>query len=194
MLDTATAVRELTFGDAIKEAIAEEMRRDPTVVLMGEDVAEAGTTFKVLAAKERGTPVPARRYNPEVPEELEFVIDKMMAPDPRRRFQNPAEVIAALEQVSAGDAVGILPEPMHGQAIGKNLAAELRQVENVDRPGLKIGVLHRRIGKVTNFNGNLRVSSVFIGCGGNLHNFPFCFQVFQNGFQSLYFPVETYAL
>ena len=48
MLDTATAVRELTFGDAIKEAIAEEMRRDPTVVLMGEDVAEAGTTFKVL--------------------------------------------------------------------------------------------------------------------------------------------------
>jgi pyruvate/2-oxoglutarate/acetoin dehydrogenase E1 component len=48
MLDTATAVRELTFGEAIKEAIAEEMRRDSTVVLMGEDVAEAGTTFGVL--------------------------------------------------------------------------------------------------------------------------------------------------
>jgi acetoin:2,6-dichlorophenolindophenol oxidoreductase subunit beta len=48
MAQTATAVRELTFGDAIKEAIAEEMRRDPRVVLMGEDVAEAGTTFKVL--------------------------------------------------------------------------------------------------------------------------------------------------
>src|SRR6476659_1314000 len=48
MLDTATSVRELSFGDAIKEAIAEEMRRDPRVILMGEDVAEAGTTFKVL--------------------------------------------------------------------------------------------------------------------------------------------------
>ena len=48
MAHTATAVRELTFGDAIKEAIAEEMRRDSNVVLMGEDVAEAGTTFKVL--------------------------------------------------------------------------------------------------------------------------------------------------
>ncbi|HWV93741.1 MAG TPA: alpha-ketoacid dehydrogenase subunit beta [Vicinamibacterales bacterium] len=48
MPELATAIRELTFGDAIKEAIAEEMRRDPTVVLMGEDVAEAGTTFKVL--------------------------------------------------------------------------------------------------------------------------------------------------
>jgi len=48
MLDTTTNVRELSFGEAIKEAIAEEMRRDPKVILMGEDVAEAGTTFKVL--------------------------------------------------------------------------------------------------------------------------------------------------
>ncbi len=51
-LATATPVRDATkeigFGDAIREAIAEEMRRDPTIVLMGEDVAEAGTTFKVL--------------------------------------------------------------------------------------------------------------------------------------------------
>ena len=50
MLDTHTAanVRELTFGEAIREALAEEMRRDHRIVLMGEDVAEAGTTFKVL--------------------------------------------------------------------------------------------------------------------------------------------------
>jgi pyruvate dehydrogenase E1 component beta subunit len=40
--------RELTFGDAIKEALAEELRRDPRVIMMGEDIAEAGTTFKVL--------------------------------------------------------------------------------------------------------------------------------------------------
>jgi pyruvate dehydrogenase E1 component beta subunit len=42
------ATKEIGFGDAIREAIAEEMRRDSTIVLMGEDVAEAGTTFKVL--------------------------------------------------------------------------------------------------------------------------------------------------
>src|SRR5437870_21488 len=41
-------VRELTFGEAVKEALAEEMRRDPRIVVMGEDVAEAGTAFKVL--------------------------------------------------------------------------------------------------------------------------------------------------
>src|SRR5687767_743974 len=42
------ATKEIGFGDAIREAIAEEMRRDQSIVLMGEDVAEAGTTFKVL--------------------------------------------------------------------------------------------------------------------------------------------------
>src|SRR6187455_3542412 len=48
MPELATAIRELTFGEAIREALAEELRRDKTVVLFGEDVAEAGTTFKVL--------------------------------------------------------------------------------------------------------------------------------------------------
>ena len=42
-------MRELTFGQAIKEALVEEMRRDPTVFIIGEDVAEAGTVFKVLS-------------------------------------------------------------------------------------------------------------------------------------------------
>src|SRR5437667_1733206 len=46
--ELATSVRELTFGEAVKEAIAEEMRRDSRIVLLGEDVAEAGTAFKVL--------------------------------------------------------------------------------------------------------------------------------------------------
>jgi pyruvate dehydrogenase E1 component beta subunit len=41
--------RELTLSEAIREAIAEEMRRDPRVFMCGEDIAEAGTVFKVLA-------------------------------------------------------------------------------------------------------------------------------------------------
>jgi acetoin:2,6-dichlorophenolindophenol oxidoreductase subunit beta len=44
----AAGVRELTYAEAIREALAEEMRRDPAVVLLGEDVAEAGTPFKVV--------------------------------------------------------------------------------------------------------------------------------------------------
>ena len=41
--------RELTLGEAVREALAEEMRRDPRVFVLGEDVAEAGTVFKVLS-------------------------------------------------------------------------------------------------------------------------------------------------
>ncbi len=35
-----------TYRDAIIEALAEEMRRDPTVVLMGEDIGNAGGVFQ----------------------------------------------------------------------------------------------------------------------------------------------------
>ena len=41
--------REITLSQAVNEALAEEMRRDERVVIIGEDVAEAGTPFKVLS-------------------------------------------------------------------------------------------------------------------------------------------------
>jgi acetoin:2,6-dichlorophenolindophenol oxidoreductase subunit beta len=44
----ATGGRIITYGEAIREAIAEEMRRDPRVFIIGEDVAETGTVFRVL--------------------------------------------------------------------------------------------------------------------------------------------------
>ena len=40
--------RELTLGQAIREALAEELRRDSRVFVLGEDIAEAGHPFKVL--------------------------------------------------------------------------------------------------------------------------------------------------
>jgi len=42
-------MRELTVAQAVREALAEEMRRDERVCILGEDVAEAGTPFKVLS-------------------------------------------------------------------------------------------------------------------------------------------------
>jgi pyruvate/2-oxoglutarate/acetoin dehydrogenase E1 component len=47
-MSTPSTMREITFGKAVNEAISEEMRRDPHVFMIGEDIAEAGTTFKVL--------------------------------------------------------------------------------------------------------------------------------------------------
>src|SRR5205823_4548924 len=48
-LEAPTATRELTQSQAVNEALREELRRDPTVYVIGEDVAEAGTPFKVLS-------------------------------------------------------------------------------------------------------------------------------------------------
>jgi pyruvate/2-oxoglutarate/acetoin dehydrogenase E1 component len=47
MLETKT--RELSYAQAVREALAEEMRHDARVCILGEDVAEAGTPFKVLS-------------------------------------------------------------------------------------------------------------------------------------------------
>src|SRR5205085_1112652 len=48
-LEVAADTRELTLSQAVNEAFREELRRDPTVFVIGEDVAEAGTPFKVLS-------------------------------------------------------------------------------------------------------------------------------------------------
>src|SRR5438128_3278770 len=48
-VEAPTGTRTLTFAQAVNEALAEEMRRDQAVFVIGEDVAEAGTPFKVLA-------------------------------------------------------------------------------------------------------------------------------------------------
>ncbi|AMM85955.1 alpha-ketoacid dehydrogenase subunit beta [Martelella sp. AD-3] len=42
-------MRKITLSQAVNEALAEELRRDPTTFIIGEDVAEAGTPFKVLS-------------------------------------------------------------------------------------------------------------------------------------------------
>ena len=42
-------MRSITLSQALNEAIAEEMRLDSSVFLIGEDVAEAGTPFKITS-------------------------------------------------------------------------------------------------------------------------------------------------
>jgi pyruvate/2-oxoglutarate/acetoin dehydrogenase E1 component len=40
-------MRELTYREAVREALREEMQRDPKVFLMGEEIAEYGGSYKV---------------------------------------------------------------------------------------------------------------------------------------------------
>ena len=41
-------VREISYGEAVREAIEEEMRRDSAVFMIGEDIGAAGSVFKIL--------------------------------------------------------------------------------------------------------------------------------------------------
>ena len=40
--------RIITFGEAVREALAEEMTRDSRVFMMGEDIGNHGSVFKIL--------------------------------------------------------------------------------------------------------------------------------------------------
>jgi len=40
-------MRELTYTQALREALSEEMERDPNIILMGEDIAAYGGVFRV---------------------------------------------------------------------------------------------------------------------------------------------------
>src|SRR4026209_1528 len=40
-------MRKIQFREALREALSEEMRRDPSVFLMGEEVAEYNGAYKV---------------------------------------------------------------------------------------------------------------------------------------------------
>ena len=42
-----TAVREIQFREALREAMSEEMRRDPRIFLMGEEVAQYNGAYKI---------------------------------------------------------------------------------------------------------------------------------------------------
>src|SRR5499427_1930731 len=58
---TATAVRELSFGQAINEAIRQEMRRDANIIVMGEDVAGAAGRAHLGFVDAWGGPLRATR-------------------------------------------------------------------------------------------------------------------------------------
>uniref|UniRef100_A0AAU1ZSL6 Alpha-ketoacid dehydrogenase subunit beta n=1 Tax=Streptomyces sp. NBC_00093 TaxID=2975649 RepID=A0AAU1ZSL6_9ACTN len=45
----ASAQGQITYREAVAEGIAREMRRDPAVVCLGEDIGEAGGVFKTTA-------------------------------------------------------------------------------------------------------------------------------------------------
>ena len=68
-------------------------------LLTGKLPFDGETTVEVLEAKQKGDFQPARRINPEVPERLDLILDKTLAPDPDHRYQSCEELIRDLRSV-----------------------------------------------------------------------------------------------
>ena len=60
-MNTQTPARELTFSQAINEAIRQEMRRDPAIIIMGEDIAGAAGRAHLGFSEAWGGPLRATR-------------------------------------------------------------------------------------------------------------------------------------
>jgi eukaryotic-like serine/threonine-protein kinase len=67
--------------------------------LTGEPPFRGATIVELIQAKEMGTFKPARRFNRDVPERLDLILHKMMAKNPRDRYQTCAELIRDLSSL-----------------------------------------------------------------------------------------------
>lgn len=94
----------LEFRDAIRDALAEELERDPSVVFFGEDVAVAGGVFKV-------TPELFERFGPE------------------RVFDTPISELALIGAAYGAAVTGLRPviEIMFGDFMGLTMDSLVNQ-------------------------------------------------------------------
>lgn len=75
------------------------------------------SAMEVVLAKEQGRFVSARKLNPEVPERLDLIIDKMIAKEPSQRFQNFGEVIRLLSGLGLeSPSLSFIDSPDKGNA------------------------------------------------------------------------------
>lgn len=78
-------------------------------LLAGHPAFPSGTVSQKLIWHRTKDPAPIRAVRPEVPEGLATVLTRMMAKDPDKRYQTPADVAAALEKWIPAEVP--LPDP-----------------------------------------------------------------------------------
>lgn len=67
--------------------------------LTGKHPFMGSSTLELLQIKESGKFTPARQLNPEIPEKLDLMIDKMIARDPEHRYKTCDDMLADLESL-----------------------------------------------------------------------------------------------
>ncbi len=114
-------------------------------LLTGQVPFPGQSQFEILEKKENGVYAPASVANPKVPEAIDRILDKMLARDPRDRYQTASELIVELERsglsspvlsfvnlelamrdpaVRASAGVGLTTQPDLQNGVAAELAAE----------------------------------------------------------------------
>jgi WD40 repeat protein len=79
-------------------------------LLAGQPPFPTGTSLQKVLAHVEKKPQPLTELRPDSPEELMPVLERMMAKNPKHRYQTPAEVACALEPFTRATAVARTPE------------------------------------------------------------------------------------
>lgn len=79
--------------------------------LTGKTPFEGESVLELIVNKEKGQFTSARRLNPEVPERLDLIIDKLLAAKAEHRYQTCADLLKDLESLGiAGEALSFIDE------------------------------------------------------------------------------------
>jgi len=119
LLDTSEARGDLTASGVTLgtfDYISPEQARDPRNADIRSDIYSLGCTFfymltgrppfpegtvlQKLLQHQGDTPPDIRSFQPSIPAEISFLIQKMMAKDPKQRFQTPTVLVEALTDVA----------------------------------------------------------------------------------------------
>jgi serine/threonine-protein kinase len=93
-------------------------------VLAGQVPFPGETPMQVLLKKEQGTFPKASSHNPDVPGQVNLLIDKMMAKDPAHRHQSAVELVADLDRLGLhGDRLSFIADAGTSGAVGSGAAS-----------------------------------------------------------------------
>ena len=81
--------------------------------LTGQAPVPEGTAMRKLHHHQHVAPIDPRQINPDVPDDVAFVVGKLMAKNPRERYQRPVLLVQHLMQIAQKyGAAHDLPEPL----------------------------------------------------------------------------------
>ncbi len=91
-------------------------------------------TLQLILAKEKGMFTSARKLNPEIPERLDLMIDKMIAKDPAHRYADCAAVMADLESLELHSPTLSFIDHPNKAVLGRSGPASSGMTSKVGKP------------------------------------------------------------